>query len=133
MRHGYSKELTYERNKLLQVISKNRVQHVEDYNLAVKEYREQLVKRLNKLLKKAEYEKRHPAETNLETYHIDLEVPVCYVKDYDRAIAQFDMTTEQIIKLNSVEFSQLVLDEWDWKAHFDSNTMSYANAAKIRL
>lgn len=126
---GDGKELKYKTKDLIEVVKKNREKHMEAYVLAVKEYREQVETRLEYLLAKFKKD-----DTFIpRTYEVGLTKPVSYEKDYDRAIMSFDLTTASEIDLNGLEFSQLIMDEWQWKSQFDTNTMVYAASAMEKL
>jgi hypothetical protein len=50
--------------------------------------------------------------------------PRCCVKDYE-AIAMFEMYEEDMIKIATKEFDQLVNDEWAWKEAFTTSNSKY--------
>ena len=51
--------------------------------------------------------------------------PVEHIKDYQRAILMLQMSVEEIIELTEREFSELVMDEWQWKHEFEMTKTLY--------
>ncbi len=58
---------------------------------------------------------------------INLTVPVDHTKDYDRVIRMLTMSTADEITISESQFTQYVMDEWNWKAAFVGTTAMYGN------
>lgn len=52
-------------------------------------------------------------------------LPISHEEDYDHAISMVEHNITDVIELGDNEFSNLVLDEWDWKATFTATSMYY--------
>lgn len=54
-----------------------------------------------------------------------LTTPEDHTKDYDRAIQMVEWSIEDTIELDTRQFQQLVMDEWEWKERFDTQIAAY--------
>lgn len=104
---------------LLEKINANREQHAKDYRESDAGFKEQAIKALESALEDAKCNKCVRLTFN------DLIRPVSYLKDYDKAIMMLEMCTEKEIEVSSIEFSQYVMDEWNWKQSFLLSNMKY--------
>lgn len=118
----FNRSLKYGRDRLVKTLRENRAKHTETYTTALKEYKKAVITELEKNLVLAK-------EGKQIGHVLDLRMPEQHTADYDRAIEMFSLTTEQEIELDQDTFCQLVMDEWNWKNSFTSNTVSYAAAA----
>lgn len=57
--------------------------------------------------------------------NIELTVPVEHTKDYERVIRMLTMSTADEITISESQFTQYVMDEWNWKAGFVGSTAMY--------
>ena len=111
---------------MINTMTLNRAKHVEDYNLAVKEYKVQLVAELKRLTSLA-------IEGHDVNHEINLTKPKSYQSVYDESIEMFEMTSEDQIALTHDEWRQLVQDKWTWRHDFETNTSHYAATAKTKM
>jgi hypothetical protein len=63
--------------------------------------------------------------TNVMPVILMPEQPKSHVADYEQAIKMAKMSTEGVIELTEHEFSQLVMDNWDWKHKFEMTKTAY--------
>lgn len=105
---------------LIEKLKANRKKHLADYEAAKVEYRKELIALLEKKLKAAKRSRK-------VNHHIKLAIPVQYSKEYDKAISMLELTSDEQVELDPILYSQLVLDDWEWKDDFLSNTASYMN------
>jgi hypothetical protein len=104
--------------KLLQHLKNNRYEHINDYELAMVEYRKAIIEEL-----KVKYSY---ACQNLDVSHTLKTVrPQSFLESYDEAIMKLEWTTDKEIELDHSEFKQYVQDEWSWKHAFATSTLSY--------
>jgi len=108
-----------DREKLLGTLQENKAKHVAEYDEAVEEYRKQA----EKALRKRAIEIRD-GET-LKKEIDDLPAPTSFAKDYDRAIAMVEWSTEEQLELDEQAFRAWVLDEWNWRGQFAGTTSIY--------
>lgn len=108
--------------KLLEVLLKNREQHMRDYLEAIKGYRDEITGWCRKQLATAETGK------DIEL-HCCLQQPQDHTHEYDTIISMVEMGTDETIELDQHEFQKFVEDEWDWKETFKAVT-SFYNAHK---
>ena len=108
-----------DRDKLLTTLQENKAKHVDEYNDAIAEYRKQA----EKALRKRAIEIRDGETLRKEID--DLPAPLSFVKDYDRAIAMVEWSTESELELDEHAFRAWVLDEWNWRSQFAGTTSVY--------
>src|SRR5947209_13152067 len=94
--------LKYRRPDVLEKLKANREKHKTAYDDAMEGFKEAVVKELAEALKLAK------AGTE---YRLILKQtkPNHYLKQYDRAIAMFEMSSQEEIELSEEEFTQYVL------------------------
>lgn len=111
-------KITVTKDRLLKIIHGNREDHEAAYEGAVNKYLKQAATEVAKMaadIKKGKFPNGHLKSLR----------PVQYLKEYDRAIRMLEMHTEPTISLDETAYAQFVDDEWEWKHHFTSNTLSY--------
>lgn len=114
---GESK-VTVKKDALLEAVVKNRAAHADEHLTALLGYRNAVIAKLQMMLKQAEAGK-------LDETHIGLVEPKSHVKDYDRVIRMLTMSVAEEWTISEQQFSQYVLDEWDWQATFKASTARY--------
>lgn len=117
------KNVTVSRKELLAKVIKNRDAHREIFLKAQVGYRAAVVTELDKMLEEARQNK--PIRRQ-----ISLIEPSDNTEDYNRVIAMLEMSTEEKIELQSHEFDQYVLDNWQWKAMAMFANNSYLGGEK---
>lgn len=113
-------KVSIDRNRLIETLKSNREKHEREYKAAKVGYRATLMTMFADCLKRLE--DGHDSE------HGDifsLHKPSHYLKDYDRAIAMFEMAQEESIVLDDEDFQKLVLDDWEWKSRFSTVNSGY--------
>lgn len=106
------------RDELLAVIKKNRDKHRAVFNKAQAAYRKRMIEELDSMLADAKAG-RHIRRA------VRMPEPEDHTRDYDRIILMLEMSIDDVFELNEYEFSQYVMDQWEWAATFASNTLSY--------
>ena len=116
-------ERTYKvlKSTLLEILTKNREEHLVAHEEAKKNYRKRAVKALEKQLAKATDGSRFSLSFRLSR-------PISYVEQYDKVIGLFKMVVEDTVEITSTEYSQYVLDEWSWRSQFDTSNSFYGVA-----
>lgn len=116
---GESK-ITIKKDELLTAIQTNREQHKKDYDEAMVGFRSASIVAMEKNLAQA----REGGEVKLG---IGLTTPTEHTKDYDRVIRMLTMSTADEIMISEAQFTQYVMDDWNWKAAFVGLTAAYNN------
>ncbi len=114
---GESK-VTIKKSALLETIIKNRAQHKSEFDEAQIGFREAALRAMT------ENAELCIAGGEIKL-NIALTVPVQHIKDYDRVIRMLEMSTADEITISEAQFTQYVMDDWDWKAKFVGSTMMY--------
>lgn len=107
------------RDELLMKVKTNREEHRNLFLKAQEGYRKQVIKELDQMLADARDGKPIRRSVNLAE-------PMDHTQDYDRVIAMLEMSVDLEIEIDSVEFDQYVLDNWDWKQLAMMTNLKYA-------
>jgi len=114
------KQLTFPKDKILEKLRENKKKHVNAYELAIQEYWKALEAKLEKLLDKARSRKGIKND-----FWINLSVPHNHENEYNTNIQMLEFSSDIEIVLTEGEFKQFIMDEWEWKAEFNSTVASY--------
>lgn len=114
---GESK-VTIEKNNLLKAIKENREKHMKEFEETHAGYRVALITELE--------EKLAAAKAGKPVAHIEATEPTSHAKAYDRVIRMIEMSTAEVITITEQQFSQYVLDEWQWQAQFNATKALYS-------
>jgi len=112
------------KNEFIESLRKNRKAHKKEYDEAHAAYRKAAILQLEKNLQDA----RDGKDVQR---HLNLPVPEDHTEDYDRELRMVEMSAENVIELNSHEFDQYVMDNWNWKQAVSATNLFYkANLAR---
>jgi hypothetical protein len=117
------KKVKVKKAELLEILQNNRDVHKDVYEKAVSVYREEAIDKLKKMLKAAK-------DGGKIEHGLDMVEPVHHLDDYDRAIQMLEMSVDDVVELEQIEFANYVQDKWVWGDVWKASTMSYA--AKFR-
>ena len=106
------------KQELAEILQKNREGHRELFLKAQEGYRDAVLKTLQRMLDEA----RTGGAIRTE---ISLPVPVDRTEDYGRVIRMMELSVDDTVHLSEHEFSQFVMDKWDWSAHAYLTNTSY--------
>jgi len=109
------------RIELLKKVKVNRANHRAVFEKALEGYRKAVIKELEKMLEEAKKGLRIRRAVMLVE-------PIDQRREYDRIIKMLEMSMDDIVELDEKEFSQYVMDDWSWKAHFLETTNPYTKA-----
>lgn len=118
--------MEFKKQDLIETISKNRDEHQRIFDEAVRGYKDQLVKELE-----AHIERIKRGEV-IRVY-ISFPQPENHTRDYDRILKMLEMTPLEQVELGETQFSQYVLDDWNWKRAFLSTNATYSSSAATAL
>ena len=104
--------------ELLEALRKNREAHTAEYKEAYEGFKIAFIQECVKLLERAK-------EGKFDKQAIGLAAPMDHTKDYDRVIRMMEMCTAEEIIVSENQFSQYVLDEWNWQGQFKMSTAAY--------
>jgi hypothetical protein len=107
---------------LLAKLKENREKHIDEYNNTMKLYRNVAIIKLQDALTAA----KSDGEFNP---NVDLKKPVSYEKEYNKAIAMLEATSDATVSITDDEFDNYYLDNWSWKHSFSSSSSSYSSMA----
>lgn len=112
------------RVELLGILRKNKAQHREVFEEAVEGYRVKMIKYLETMLDDVKKCKK-------VDHYIRLPLPEDQTKEYDRAIKMFEMSVDENVALDDLDFRQLVMDDWDWREKFINTNSMYSTKASM--
>jgi hypothetical protein len=98
-----SRKIKVNKQELIKKIELNKEMHLTDYEEAVEAYKDEALRQLKELTKKAK-----AGERNL---NLDLVEPINNEKEYDKLLLMFEMEVEDEVELDMHEFNQYVHDE----------------------
>lgn len=119
---GESK-VTVKKAELLEAMRANRTKHEAEYAEALAGYHVLVVERLKKMLAKAE-------ERQLKDQSVGLLEPENHTEDYERVIRMLEMSTAEEISITEHQFSQYVLDKWNWQKAFKTLSAQYSGRGR---
>ena len=119
------------KTELLEKLQANKTKHEKEVEKATELYKKAKREYLNTL--------KEQIETRLQNEDPDINTnvrmlvsqPVSYAKQYDSAIKMLEMSTSELVYLNSAEFNQYVLDDWAWKQNWANNNMTLISGCHI--
>lgn len=109
------------RNELLGIVRQNKEKHVKEFVDAVNDFKLAVLKISQDNLKLAEEQDI----TSIGKIKSIPAFPTSYAKSYDKAIRMLELSVDTEIELESHDFDQLVLDEWQWKQSFSTMNSTY--------
>jgi hypothetical protein len=125
---------------LLEKVKANLDQHKKDYEQACKDYADEARAVLAEKLAAIQAEFKKVAEAvekgglkpakvalSMDLISVRLTVPESHEKDYLKAVAMLEMSTQDEVELEQDDFSRLVMDEWGWKEAFRETVAFYGN------
>lgn len=118
----HMKQVTVQKNKLLETLKHNRDEHKGLFEKAQEIYRAKVIDVLDRRLQEAK------AGGKVKTY-INLPEPVDYTSEFDRAIAMIEWDEGATVTLDERDFQRFVLNNWEWNHNFLANTTAYVTGA----
>ncbi len=103
---------------------------------SVEEYKSDVEREIDKILKKIEEKSELPAALNISFLDINtslgLSYPQDHSEDYNRVIAMMQSSVYDKVKLTTVEYSQYVLNNWTWKKEFINGSSTYVDLTRTK-
>ena len=122
------KSVKVNRDELLAVVRENKEKHIWEYNEAIEDFKQVVLKLQEKNVKIA-MKNRLKAKAgdvdNFERLESIPSKPTTYEAEYTRAIRMLEMSVETEMEIEAQVFNQLALDEWSWKNNFTVSTSMY--------
>lgn len=110
-----------EKDKLLEIVKQNKIKHISDYEEAVIDFKEAVLK-----IAKDNLELAITTEISkikkMKTVPV---IPATYEESYNKALRMLELSVDSVIELEEEIFNQLVLDDWEWKRAFNFVNASY--------
>lgn len=117
-------EVRLKKDELLQVLVKNFNEHMKEHEEAFDIWRAAKLIELKNWREDLANGKEIPD-------HSTLVKPICYAKEYERAILMVKMSVDVQIELSEQDFSRYIMDEWDWVSSF-KNVNTFYKSAQFR-
>ena len=116
-------KMRFNKSELLQVINKNREEHIKTYEEAVAGYKGELIKCLEAMVQMAKEDKAYFSS-------VEIKRPESHVEDYDNVIQMLEMCTDEEILLTDLEFRHYIRDQWHWQEHFLMSNSKWSASAR---
>jgi hypothetical protein len=108
---------------VMNIVTKNASKHQKAFLEAQDKYRLKLTQTVKDLLAKVSgIGKIEPQDLYSAA---DIVKPVSYHSDYLKSIEMLNEHVNETVELTQTDFSNLVKDDWEWKADFIETTDSY--------
>ena len=127
-------ETNIDRAKLTATLKENLKDHIEIYDLALANWKEEYSKYVVDFAFRVK-------SGDFKVLFSPPQKPSSYAKKYEDVISQLDMSSDQVIKLDASEFKNYILDEWGFSASFynsinysvvrDASNLSVSNLSKM--
>lgn len=114
-------KVTINRKELLDIVNTNLKKHITEYKEAKKDYIDAVLVICKNNLELAKY---GAIEKFRDIDAIPME-PNSYENDYKKTIRMLELSVDKNITLAEHEFSELVLDNWNWKTAFVTSNSMY--------
>ena len=118
----HSQTVNVSRQRLLEVLAANKVQHIIDYNDAVAGFKDEMIRVLKEQLAKAE-------SGELTKLQLILPQPESHEREYQEAIDMLEFSVDENIQLDSDLFRAYCKNEWSWSNSFNTLVGNYKGAA----
>jgi hypothetical protein len=112
--------VTVDKAKLIETVEKNKEFHAKEYEETWAEYVKAIRKALDVVAEQARDNVVNLAELN------SLPKPRSYVDDYEEALEILRWEVGEQVELDRDEFKNYVLDDWNWKAGFETSKSTLA-------
>jgi hypothetical protein len=130
------KTVTVDREGLKTILADNRTKHVADVAEARQDYNDACLKIAQTNLRVAEAQVTAVAKNEMGGLTFKYErfpsPPEDHTRDYDRVLRMLDLSVDSNVVLESREFENLVMDNWEWKEQFRSASIAYKAMASGR-
>lgn len=117
------RSVNVDRKELLAALKKNLEIHRKDYEEALVECKDRLVKDLAAALEKAQGVKD---PRKLRNWSFRFQFPQSHVRDYEDVIEMLEMSVDEIINLDQESFKAYIKNEWSWSAGFALTKSMYS-------
>lgn len=119
---GNMSSVVMPKTELLAILRKNREEHRTIYEEAKFGFEAAFLKELKSMAKQAK-------KGNFRM-QVNLEQPINFLDDYDKAILMLEHTQRDPILLQVREFESYVQDKWNWHNAFSTSNAAYSRTAQ---
>jgi hypothetical protein len=110
-----------DRKKLLAIVIDNKEKHLKDYKEAVLDRAMMFLNTMKATLKEQKKTGKIPENLYFPSVHLK-------VDEYDKIIRKLELEEQDTVFLEDDQFEKFVMDNWNWKANFLSNSIMYKSA-----
>ena len=109
------KEVVVRKSELVEALKKNKNIHIKKYNKATIDFKNLVIKGLEKNLKLAK--EKGVLKTNLD---LPVSPPLNYAESYDEAIGMLELSIEDTVLLDRDNYRRYYTDKWEWSRAFNA-------------
>lgn len=118
MRGINGRTVNVKRVELLEVLKKNKQEFILEYNQALIDFKEKMIRELASNLKLAKKNK-------LEKVSLNLSPPSDYAEYYQEVIDMLEVSVDDVVNLDADAFKAYYKNEWSWSNSFKTLVGSY--------
>lgn len=119
------KEMTFKVEDLRAIVQKNRDEHCKIFEEALDGYRKTAISELETMLERAKKGKR------VVEVRVHLPMPCDHTREYDAVIKMLELTADATVLLDQQEFTQYVMEDWDWMRDFLGASRVYGSEMAV--
>lgn len=116
--------VTVNKSEILDILKTNRDNHIKIYNESIDGFKIKTREKFEEKLKSL-------ADGKIDNLSINISKPENHAKDYDAAIRMIELHTNHTIELNSQDFNNLILDDWQWRRTWITHLSEFSNTAYV--
>jgi len=106
------KDITVNKQKLIEVLEKNKKEHIKEYDLAMIGYKINVVKEYKSQLRKF----RTLSDEEVENFNLGLNttLPTSHKDDFDLVIGMLTASIDDTLEITENQYRKYYLNKWDW-------------------
>lgn len=111
------------KNKLIEIIQKNKKEHIDDYKKSMKGYSQEYEGYLDSLRNHIDNEIKEIRESNYTkdvnlSFYFDEDKPISHEEDYNAILSMLELDCNDSVELSRRDHECFVMDKWNWKGDF---------------
>ena len=105
-------DITVDKQKLIEILEKNKKEHIKEYDLAMIGYKINVVKEYKSKLR--EFRKLGDSEISEFSKQIQVPLPTSHEDDFDIVIGMLKVSEDELISITENQYREYYLNQWGW-------------------
>jgi PleD family two-component response regulator len=106
------KDITVNKQKLIEVLEKNKKEHIKEYDLAMIGYKINVVKEYKSQLRK--FRKLSDEEVKNFSLGLNTSLPTSHEDDFDLVIGMLNASVDDTLEITENQYREYYLNQWGW-------------------